>query len=490
MRPLPRPKRGGEEFAREHHGTSSKKPRFDTRNPSALAPDAPAPDEEEDLILEADEIGKRGQQTKRNAVNIDGYESDSDNENFDARAAERARVAERNGGNGQGKSKDEEQEDMFADLEDDMPDGDEDEELAREGKPRKKNVRFLERNEIEGQVDNSRSGGHVSSTLHLNPESKSRTDDDDAASSTSDSSVSDEERAEAAGSDDDDREIGAGGKKKHAPKLDAFNMKAENEEGRFDEQQNYVRKAADPDAIHDSWLEGVSRRDMKRAKEAAAKREEDERRRRLEDDQILNADVLRTLIPLLERGETILEALARLNKGRTKAKAKAKPKWQTKQKNRKNGTEAMDVDAAGTNEEDPAETSRREAVEAITGAADILMQRGQAEIYDEEREMLMRQYRRETGSDWEDPSPADEAGTAGVVDTTNGGSSMTSFSKHFVYRWADARDGGEKHGPYEGTMMQQWNEAGYFGGEVEFREVDSTGAAVSNEEWTRRVDFI
>ena len=74
-RPAPRPKRDGEEFARNHYegGSDTKKPRFDVRNPSALAPDAP----EEDAILEADEIGRRGQQTKRNAVNIDGYESDS-----------------------------------------------------------------------------------------------------------------------------------------------------------------------------------------------------------------------------------------------------------------------------------------------------------------------------------------------------------------------------------------------------------------------------
>ena len=115
-RPAPRPKRGGEEFARTHYlddeGSSSKKPRFDVRNPSALAPDAP----EEDAILEADEIGKRGQQTKRNAVNIDGYDSDSSNEGFDARAQTRAKEAGRNGKSG-ARSKDEEEADMFADLE-------------------------------------------------------------------------------------------------------------------------------------------------------------------------------------------------------------------------------------------------------------------------------------------------------------------------------------------------------------------------------------
>ena len=90
-----RPKRAGEQFARTHHGetsdggdpSSSKKPKFDIRNPSALAPDAP----EEDAVLEADVIGS-GAGMKRGAVNIDGYDSDSDNEGFDARAEERART--------------------------------------------------------------------------------------------------------------------------------------------------------------------------------------------------------------------------------------------------------------------------------------------------------------------------------------------------------------------------------------------------------------
>src|SRR3954449_6212260 len=88
-----RPNRAGEQFARTHHreddeaGPSSKKPKFDVRNPSALAPDAP----EEDAVLEADVIGGGGAGTKRGAVNLDGYDSDSDNEGFDARAEERAR---------------------------------------------------------------------------------------------------------------------------------------------------------------------------------------------------------------------------------------------------------------------------------------------------------------------------------------------------------------------------------------------------------------
>ena len=135
--PAARPKRSGEDFTRTHDNTS-KKPRFDYRNPSTLAADAP----EEDVILDADVIGKSGAQTKRNAINIDGYESDSDNDNFNARAEEK----ERRDAGPKGGSKDEDEDDMFADLEEDMQgirDGDEDEELGREGKARKKDVRFL-----------------------------------------------------------------------------------------------------------------------------------------------------------------------------------------------------------------------------------------------------------------------------------------------------------------------------------------------------------
>lgn len=482
-RPAPRPNRGGEEFARTHYldddNPSSKKPRFDVRNPSALAPDAL----EEDAVLEADEIGKRGQQTKRSAVNIDGYDSDSSNEGFDARADAKAKEAERNGTVGP-ESRKEEENDMFADLDEDLGDGDEDEEIAAEGKKKKKNVRFLDVEEIEGQVAGSKSGGHVSADFSLNGVggglngNGGRMALDKGAESSSESDVEEEERADLMGQVDE--EVGAGGKKEHAPRLDAFNMKSEQEEGRFDDQGNFVRKAADPDAVHDSWLEGVSKKEMKKAKEAADKRDEERRQKIIEDDAVLTSDVLRSLIPYLERGETVLEALARLGR----AKDKKKPKWQNKNKRKRNADHDgnMDVDAAGNdkpNEEAAAaETRRREAVEVITGAADQLLGRGQPEIYDAERESLIRMYARETGEDWVDVRPA-------VASTTPDDDGLLGDSRHWEYRWSDARDGGESHGPYDGPTMVSWSEAGYFGDGVEFRRVGQGGGA-----WSRSVDFI
>lgn len=472
-RAAPRPKRAGEEFARyggaDADEPSAKKPRFDARNPSTLAPDAP----EEDAILDLDEIGKGGQQTKRSAVNLDGYESDSSTENFDTRAAAKAKAGTH--GNGNGKTQDEEDNDMFADLEDDFADGDEDEELNREGKGKKKAVRFLDASEIEGQVASSKSGGHVSADFTLGSgaqakgKERAKERDDDVDSSSE--SGGDEER-DRVGSDVDE-ELGAGAKKKHAPKLDAFNMRQEGEEGRFDESGNFVRKAADPDAVHDLWLEGTSKKEMKKAAEAHEKREQERRRKDAEQDSVQLQDILGTLIRRLDRGETILEALQRLGKGKTKAK----PKWQKNKRKPHNAgdTDAMEVDAE-KEAEDPIELRRRQDVEAITEAADQLLTRGEAEVYDMEREMLTRMYRRETGEDWVEPAQTAEQSNGYAVETSD-------TSGQWEYRWSDARDGGEHHGPYDGPTMQAWNAAGYFGEGVEFRRM-------GDPDWSRSVDFV
>jgi len=317
-------------------------------------------------------------------------------------------------------------------------------------------VLFMEANEIEGQVSNSKSGGHVSADFTLNSKQVDR--GHESSSDEGDDEVRDMLP------EDIDEELGAGAKKTHAPKLDAFNMQNEQEEGRFDENGNFVRKAADPFALHDAWLEGASNKaDMKKAQEAEAKREADRRRREREDDAVSTAALLGRLIARLEHGETSLEALARLAAKRERKR----PKWQRKKK--VNGADEMDVDQEPV-KEDVAETKRKEAVEDITAAADGLLTRGQTEIYSFERAVLMRQYKREAGEDWVDQDSNQD-------DTAN-----DEGTKQWEYRWADGRDGGEYHGPYDGPTMTAWNSAGYFGEGVEFRQIGT-------DEWSASVDF-
>ncbi|TGJ88056.1 hypothetical protein E0Z10_g725 [Xylaria hypoxylon] len=441
-----RPKRAGEHYARQHHNVEpdSKKVKFDMRNPSALAPDAEDDDDAGDVFLEADADVIRGSAaTKRGAVNIDGYDSDSDREELGTLHTSKAKASAK-------KDADEDMDDMFAEDDNDA-DARDDTVDSKTGK-KSKEVRFMSTGDIEGQVEGSKSGGHVG----VNGEDESSDDDDEAV-------------ALAIQEEDVDEEIGAGGRKKHAPKLEAFNLKQENEEGRFDESGNFVRKAMDPDAVHDRWLEGLSKKDMRKAAEAHEKRETEQRQKRREEDSVLTSDLLKSLITYLERGETTLEALARLGRSQNKTKAKKLPKW--KQKKHVHKSDSMDIDEEKEKEkeaEDPEQIRIKEAINAITDAADKLLGRDRPDIYDRERERLIREFVRETDEEWVEP-------------VQEQAKELNSETKMWEYRWTDGRDS-TKQGPFDGNMMKAWQDAGYFGEGIEFREV-------GDERWSRTADF-
>jgi CD2 antigen cytoplasmic tail-binding protein 2 len=481
-----RPKRAGEAFARAHHGEerdepveggpTSKKVKFDVRNPSALAPSAADDEDENDNVLDADVIAASGRATKRGAVNIDGYDSDSENETFNTRAEARGKKGKEaedvdfgevienynpKASAGGGDEEDDEV-DMFGDA-------DADDSLAVGGSKagkKDKQVRFLADKEIEGQETTSKSGGIV--RIDGRPDNDEDEDEDD----------DDEEVVALAIAEEGvDEEVGLGGLKKHAPKIDAFNMREEQEDGAFDEAGNFVRKVADADAVHDRWLEGISKKEMKKAAAAHDKREAELRKQQRENDSLLTGDLFKELIIRLEPGETALDALARLRKSQTNNKSKKIPKW--KQKNAKaksngdNGGDAMDVDAE-KEPEDPKQVKIRDAINAIADAADKLMQRDYPNIYDRERERLIREYRNETGEAWVEPPELDEAeGTDGLGE-----------DKMWEFRWTDGRDDAAKQGPFDGPTMKAWQDAGYFGEGVEFRLAGGEGG------WTRVATFV
>ncbi|KAF4971382.1 hypothetical protein FZEAL_9864 [Fusarium zealandicum] len=461
-----RPKRDGENFARTHHNeeaSDSKKVTFDVRNPSTLAPDA----REDDAILDADVIGVSAA-TKRGAVNLDGYDSDSDNETFNARAENRKRGkvdlfdqldnydATNSGAAAPAAAAgDDDDDDMFAADDDDAGKKEDPEAGDFDKNGRKKNkVHFLEADEIVGEEKHSTDKGQI------------RLDDEESTDDEADVNLAIQEE----GVDD---EVGAGGLKKHAPKVEAFNLKQEMEEGQFDQQGNYVRKAGDPDAVHDNWLEGLSKKEMKKAADAHEKREAEARKQRLEEDEVLVSELLKTLILNLDKAETPLEALARL--GKKQPKTKKIPKWKLKKMNK--GAEGMDVDG-GESHEDAEQKRVKASIDAITEAADKLLSRDHEEIYDQEREMLVREYSRETGEVWVEPKTAqvsqDEEG--------EGQQNAVKPGTMWEFRWVDGRDGDAKQGPYDGATMKAWQDAGYFPeGAVEFR------AAEEGRQWTLQV---
>lgn len=505
-RPPPSLKHGSAySYPKPHPNHQHKRPKFDPRNPSTLLVEEHSnpSDALDDALLDLDVIGAGTRKVKRGAIKIEGYESDSSEGGYEWKAESESR---KSGGVDEGSD------DMFAaggegDDENGLVSG----KAAR--KKGKKEVQFLELEDIEGQEsDNEADHVHIS---RPNEKGKRKAGVVNLSDSDSDSDDAEAKVAEVVAKLDP--ELGLGSLKKHAPKLEAFNMRSEMEEGRFDAAGNFIRKAVDVDAVHDSWLEGVSRKEMKRAREAHEKREEEMRRRAQAEDELLTSDMLNTLITGMETGETVLEALARLGQERKKKVAQAEkeaglsmgsiggkkpPKWKTRKRNIVAAEENMVIEGAvrdSTSEEakvHQVDKFYKNLIETLTGAADSLLTRGQLEIYDDTREQLMRQYRRETGEDWK-PSknrqkqpPTLRSGevileTKGdSSDAPNGLDNADNGAVNWEYRWTDGRDGGGVYGPYPTEHMKAWNHHGFFDGGVEFRRAgEDTGG------WTLVADF-
>lgn len=344
--------------SRSNQESSSKRVRFNEEKQITTS-------EEIEFDHEAElETAKR----RRGAVNLEGYGSSDDDSD-----------------NSEPTNKQDE-----ADLDDMFADATPEDTKASSGK--KKKMRFLSMNEIEGQ------------------EMGSRAHDTDSE--------------------------GEG-----EPKVMAFNMKEELEEGAFDEEGNYVRNKVDPNAFHDKWLQGLSKRDIAKAKAA---QEKQERVEQLKEADLLShvpqdkTGVYRALIDLLQPGENVRDALVRLG-----GSTKKLPAWKAKKMQQK------------AKEPTAEELENRKIIDQITALADQMMAIGDFGIYDETYEAVLR-YLRRNGSvplDW----------IPGKVDVTT----------RWEYRWAGSGETDEVYGPFSQQQMQEWQSQGFFANGIEARKVGS-----------------
>jgi CD2 antigen cytoplasmic tail-binding protein 2 len=197
-------------------------------------------------------------------------------------------------------------------------------------------------------------------------------------------------------------------------------------------------------------LDGISKKDIKKAKEAQEKLDAERKARERAEDSIVTSDVLSALIAHLDVGETPMEALVRYGKAAPKKPAKS---WTKKKK-----SQAMDVDSEPS--QDSAAIKAKEVIDSITECASRLSDRGVEDIYELPRESIMRQYKRETGEDWKNPNPQ---------------------SVQWEFHWLNAPEG-EINGPYDQATMQAWEASGQFAAGAEFRRVGET-------EFSRLLDF-
>lgn len=229
-----------------------------------------------------------------------------------------------------------------------------------------------------------------------------------------------------------DEEVGALGRKKNAPKMDGFHMRAEIEEGFIDADGNYIRKAKDEKDNQDNWLKDVSRKDIEAARQAVEKREREAAEKSQEEDDTSVADLLAELITHLSRGETLLECLSRLGSA-----SKSNTKQSLRRKQNKKGKDALNKDVA--------------VIERLTALASQLMGKTQIDVYDTEREGLARAYKRETGQDLPLPSTTDNIMKDDDDDDTND-------AENWEFVWTGAEE--EVHGPYDSSTMKAWLEEG------------------------------
>ena len=252
MPPRPAHKRAGtsEEGGSSH---ASKKTRFvePQDDPANFA-------EEVDSQLENPALKRKGR------VRTEGYESDSSDD------GEGVVLSRKHGADGAGE---EEEDDMFA-----M--GDKEEKKEQEGV--KKKEEFLRLGDIEGQ------------------EFGEQEESDD------------EDEGEPEDEDDAERRKKAG----MGYELSSFNMREEMEEGKFSADGMYVR-TFDPHAVHDKWMDGMDEKEIKQAKKKHKERERVQREKEAAEERELQQlggkeEMEKAMLPLLKKGETVLEALQRM----------------------------------------------------------------------------------------------------------------------------------------------------------------------------------
>ncbi|KAJ1914008.1 hypothetical protein IWQ60_008981 [Tieghemiomyces parasiticus] len=298
--------------------------------------------------------------------------------------------------------------------------------------------------------------------------------------------------------------------------IEAFNMKQDLEEGDFDAEGNYVRRARDPLAFHDQWLEDVSSQRDIQAASVAHRRQLDEAQRAERDAQekLRHWTVERvwyTLVGLLQPRETVLRALARLGGKNDKAKAKRRWGGGSKAKAISKDGRADDQSPTEGGADDHAEegkTRRTHDIELITQLCDLRMAEGDFQIYEMTYEQLVRELRkldlipdewlpgtplppfpldtpkvstggagvappdptatpstttgdlaRELLADLDDDS-ADEDGSV-LVQPTDAKSGSETLVDQWQYKY-NAEPDAEVYGPFAWAQILDWQQQGYF----------------------------
>ncbi|OCF35163.1 CD2 antigen cytoplasmic tail-binding protein 2 [Kwoniella heveanensis BCC8398] len=430
-------------------GSSSdqKRTRF-TTSPSRDSPAGSISDAEDNDLLEEDlpqGAKQNKQRAKKKLRDQEGYGSDSSNDDEGVVPSRRP-----------GAKPDEEEDDdvdMFADDVDEKGKGKE----ADKGKGKGRADEFMDISQIEGQEFGKPETG------------RGGADDDE------DSDSGDEAQAK--------KNVGTGLDGDMGTDITPFNMKSEMTEGRFTaDGEEYLENDKDPNDKHDMWLENVDKEEIKEARRAHRERERLEKEREEKENSQTNKEreiaLLRDAVELMERGETVLEALQRLGQqveeqNRREAMANGgaaaggntggkKKSWVERQKERKK------LMAVEQEQADPTHTSN--PFTNLTNIVSSLTNTVQIDVYSLSRESIQRMLPRQP-----DNSSSANGGASG---SGNGRPAAPPpppedqrmfqyrFSMAYVRSLPEAQRPVEREvfGPFPVQQLKQWRNTGFFGG--------------------------
>ncbi|GAA6057684.1 hypothetical protein JCM3770_003840 [Rhodotorula araucariae] len=466
---------------------AGKRVKFAPNNAEHVAADPDA----DDLQLDLEQDGA-GPSRKKGKVTTEGYDSDSSADSDGgfggAGGGRKGRGAGAQAAQPGAGDDDDGDDDMFGADEGTAPD------TGLDTKGKKKAKEFLEMGDIEGQEFGK---------------GDSDAEDDDAVESEEDYLPEDDE------ANADEAPRGRRSKKGMGYALSSFNMKEELAEGRFTADGTYTANKTDPLASHDVWLDGVSKRAIRAAREAKERmdarqkqREEDEART---DEQLtqLRDDCLIGLVALVRPGETVAGALNRLGTAKKRAEAEAHAAAPAARKGKATASshgpgEAMDVDEgapAPSGEPSAVERYGRKIDRLTHFASTLLSLHGELEIYEQTHDALVRTLKSEGAvrRDWVPPTDpdlardeadaaahaardradrdraaAERAGATGrsrVVIARPAAAAqqppaLADAGERYWYRWREPPPGQPKeqeYGPYDRPTLEGWVAGGFFG---------------------------
>ncbi|KAJ9101912.1 hypothetical protein QFC19_004993 [Naganishia cerealis] len=279
--------------------------------------------------------------------------------------------------------------------------------------------------------------------------------------------------------------------------MTGFNMKTELGEGKMTaDGETFVMNDKDPNEQYDKWLDGVDRDAMKKARKAHREQERVQRERQEKEERELSGEarkerernIMREIVELLERGETVLEGLQRLGKEMEKkshavesSSGHKKKSWIERQRERKallqgeaGNSNDMQVDSANSHAADPHHQSPFARLNDLVSSLTSL---GHLDVYSMTREAMQRM----SPPDAPRPAPSTSQNPSrpisdGLRDgrAARGTQPIPPDTRAFEYRFSKKYLGSlpegqrplerDVFGPFPLRSLMEWRATGAFGG--------------------------